>query len=97
VILAEAGAEFSYGVDVYAFDGVNVKYLGNIGAVVNIHDTLSSSVPYIIIEDDNKILKFTFVKDVMMLNKKGEYVPFSKNNISYVYKGNKLNIVVKKY
>lgn len=90
IILAEAGAEFSYGVGVYLLSDMQMKYIGELDVTVNEDDTPSSAVPFIKITEKGDQLIFTFTKDVLILQDNGEYKVISKNRLRYRYSGGQI-------
>ncbi len=90
IILAEAGAEFSYGIGVYLLSDLQMKYIGELDVTVNEDDTPSSAVPFTKIMQKGDELIFSFTKDLLMLQNNGEYITIPKDQIRYRYIGKRL-------
>ncbi|MGD8911207.1 MAG: hypothetical protein PVJ68_00505 [Candidatus Thiodiazotropha sp.] len=84
LIMAEYGAEYSYGVNVFTLKGDKINFLGVIEEVVNIDENAASVVPYISITESAGEIRFTFIRDVLQINKQGEYIPVPKEKIKYI-------------
>ncbi|MGD8847374.1 MAG: hypothetical protein PVJ84_12905 [Desulfobacteraceae bacterium] len=85
IVLAEVGAEFSYGVNVFMVNGRKMTYIGSIDETVNINENPSSVVPFLKISEYQDKIQFCFTKDVLVLSSKGEYITVSKKKIKYSY------------
>jgi hypothetical protein len=85
LIMAEYGAEYSYGVNVFKPQNDKLNFLGLIDEVVNIDENAASVVPYISITELAGNIHFTFLRDVLKINKQGEYIPVHKEKIKYIY------------
>lgn len=90
IILAESGAEISYGVSVYMLNDLQIKYIGDIDVTVDLENNPSSVVPFTLIEEDGKSLVVRFSRDVLKMKKDGNYKTISKDQIKYIYAGDKL-------
>jgi hypothetical protein len=85
LIMAEYGAEYSYGVNAFKPQDDNINFLGMIDEVVNIDENAASVVPYISITEFAGKIRFTFLRDILKINKQGEYIPVNKEKIKYIY------------
>jgi hypothetical protein len=90
IVLAEVGADFSYGIEVFQFDGLKMRHLGYLDVSVDGIDNPVSAVPYVKISETNNLLVFSFTKDLFVTDKRGKYKTIPKNKIKYVYKNGKL-------
>jgi hypothetical protein len=84
LILAEYGAEYSYGVDLFTLRKKKLNYLGTIDEVVNIDENVGSVVPYIAIYESAGEIRINFIRDVLKINKQGEYISVPKERIKYI-------------
>ena len=82
--MAEYGAEYSYGVNVFSLKDDKVHFSGVIGEVVNMDENAASVVPFISITESAGEIHFTFIRDVLQMNKQGEYIPIQKEMIKYL-------------
>ena len=90
LILAEAGAEFSYGIGVYRLNNQQMRYLGNLDVAVEGESNPTSAVPFTKIVEKQGTLTFTFTKDVVVSDDKGNYEVIPKSKIEYRYSNNGL-------
>lgn len=90
IILAETGAEFSYGIGVYWLQNMQMTYVGELDVTVDEDNTPSSAVAFTKIFQYDDQLIFTFTKDVLILQNNGDYKKINKNRLRYQYKAGKL-------
>jgi hypothetical protein len=91
VILAESGAEFSYGIDVYVTGpGLKVRRAGQIELGAPGEDGPTSAVPFVHLERRGKDLCFTFTHDLVRLRPDGSYAQVPKASAGYLYRNGKL-------
>ena len=90
LILAEAGAEFSYGIGVYRLNNQQMRYLGILDVAVEGESNPESAVPFIKIAEKQGALTFTFTKDVVMSDDEGNYEVIPMNEIQYSYSKDRL-------
>lgn len=93
VVLAESGAEFSYGVQVYTFEGSELHAVGAIHEVLDDEGNASSVIPALHIQDTGQVLLFSFTKNVMLPDRRGSYTEIASERIHYVLDGLKLRRV----
>jgi len=90
-ILAESGAEFSYGVQIYMLDGSELRSAGNIDEVLlDDEENASSVVPTLQIKDTGQTVVFSFTKNVMVPDRQGNYTTVTPEQIRYIFDGRKL-------
>lgn len=93
LVLAETGAEFSYGVDAYMLNGQKMTYMGNIDTVVDDGGSAESVVPFLMVSKHEDVITFSFTRDVLRPDGKGGYSTYSKHKIKYQYAGDKLSLI----
>jgi hypothetical protein len=89
-VLAESGAEFSYGVQVYTFDGSKLRFVGNIDEVLGDEENAGSVAPALQIKDTGQNVVFSFTERVMVPDRQGNYIETTPERIRYVLDGRKL-------
>lgn len=90
-VLAESGAEFSYGVQIYIFDGSKLQSVGTIDEVLlDDEENASSVVPALQIKDTGRTVVFSFTQNVMVPDRQGNYTETTPERIRYVLDGHKL-------
>ena len=94
VILAEYGAEESWGIEVYLFDKRNIKSVGFLKVGIEYQDAggpvLISAVPVTKISKEANKFFLSFDKDVVFVHKNGKYEKISKKRLKYVLLDGKL-------
>jgi hypothetical protein len=91
VILAEAGAEFSYGIGVYVVEpGRKIHYAGEIELGAPGEDGPTSAVPYLQVERKKKGFCFRFTHDLVRQKPDGTYATVSKDKAFYMYKNGRI-------
>ena len=90
LILAESGAEFSYGVQVYTLDGMQVQRVGAIAEVLNEDGEARSILPALQIRDLGATVRFSFTAPVMVPDRQGQYSEVAPQQVCYVLKGAQL-------
>lgn len=93
LILAESGAEFSYGVQVYALDGMQARRVGAIAEVLNEDGEARSVLPALQIRDHGATVRFSFTAPVMVPDRQGHYAEVAPEQVCYVLKGDQLRRV----
>ncbi len=93
LILAESGAEFSYGVQVYTLDGMQARRVGAIPEVLNEDGEARSIVPALRIRDHGATVQFSFTAPVMVPDRQGHYAEVAPEQVCYVLKGDQLRRV----
>ncbi|HRF43339.1 MAG TPA: hypothetical protein PLD30_03730 [Candidatus Competibacteraceae bacterium] len=90
-ILAESGAEFSYGVQIYMLDGSELRSVGNIDEVLlDDEENASSVVPALQIKDTGQTVVFSFTKNVIVPDRQGNYTTVTPERIRYIFDGRTL-------
>lgn len=93
VILAEQGAEESWGIKVYLFEKSKMKGIGFMNVAMEFKDVsgviLESAVPCIGISRKGSDISFKFNKDIVFM-KGRKFTNIEKNKLEYILSGNKL-------
>ncbi len=92
-ILAESGAESSYGVQVYALDGIQIRRIGAIAEVLNEDGEARSVLPALQIRGHDQTVVFSFTNRVMVPDRQGHYTEIAPEQIRYILDGPKLRRV----
>jgi hypothetical protein len=98
LILAETGAEYSWGIEVFLVQGRRVTHAGymEVGADVESEsENPVSAVPYTRIKARGKKLVFTFEKNLVYM-RGGKFTTLKKNQIRYEYDGKTLKEIISK-
>lgn len=90
LVLAEFGAEFSYGVRVYTLDDAKLRLVGHIDAVLDQAGVASSVLPALRIIDTGREIMFSFTESVMLPKPSGDYTEAAPGRLRYVLDGHKL-------
>ncbi len=85
VVLAEAAAEFSYGIGVYVVDGVTMAYAGEMDVAIAGEDNAESAVPSVRIEQRDTGLCVSFDRDVVRVARDGTYQRVPREKAGYRY------------
>lgn len=93
LVLAESGAEFSYGVRVYALDQGRLRFVGEIDEVIDREGTASSVLPALRITRAAGKTEFSFVEPVMRPDGNGGYAKLLPGQVRYVIEGARLRRV----
>lgn len=94
LVLAESGAEFSYGIRVYTLNHSKLHFVGDLDAVLDRDGVASSVAPALRITDTGREVAFTFTDNVMLPDRKGNYTEVAPNHLRYVLSGSKLRRLV---
>lgn len=99
IILAETGAEYSWGIRVFSVaPDLIVKDMGildvAVGSENEIIDGPLSAVPYTIIRKKNNNIIFTFTKDIVFDPGGRKEKRISKDKIKYIYDGDTLRRIL---
>lgn len=84
LLLAESGAEFSYGVRVYAFDGGTLEFAGEIDEVIDRDGGASSVLPALRVRRVGGRTEFSFSELVMRPASSGGYSEVPPGQVRYV-------------
>ncbi len=95
VVLAETGAEYSWGARVFILtQELEVQDLGGLDvAVLGEYNDFESVIPYTKIIEKNGIYEFLFTKDVYTNLGSADPKEYSKDKIKYIYDGKSLRLV----
>ena len=94
LVLAESGAEFSYGVRIYTLDNSKLQFVGHLDAVLDRDGVASSVTPALRIKDTGREVMFTFTDPVMLPDRKGDYIQVAPSHLRYILNGSKLRRLV---
>ena len=89
IILAETGAEYSWGVEVFVVKGKQMTHAGSMEVGAYAKDNPESAVPYTWIKPKGKKLVFVFTTDLVYM-RGGKFTRLNKNQIRYEYDGKRL-------
>lgn len=92
-ILAESGAESSYGVQVYTLDGSKLRRIGAIAEVLDNEGEAGSVLPALQIRDHGPTVMFSFTNPVMVPDRQGNYAEVAPEQVRYILDGLKLRRV----
>ena len=95
IILAETGAEYSWGIEVFLVKGKQVTHAGSMEVGADAKDNPESAVPYTWIKPKGKKLVFTFTTDLVYM-RGGKFSRLKKNQIRYEYDGKELKEIKEK-
>jgi len=91
VILAESGAEFSYGIGVYVMEpGRKIRRAGEIDLGAPGEDGPTSAVPFVQVERSGKGLCVRFTRDLVRQKPDGTYARVPKEKAIYKYEMGRL-------
>jgi len=92
-ILAESGAESSYGIEVYTLDGAQLRRVGAIAEVLDNEGEGGSVLPALQIRDHGPTVVFSFTNPVMVPDRQGNYAEVAPEQVRYILDGPKLRRV----
>jgi len=91
VVLAEGGAEFSYGISVYVIEpGRKVLRAGRIALGGPGEDGPSSAVPFVQVERSGSAICFRFTHDLVKMKPDGSYADVPKGKAGFKYEKGRL-------
>jgi hypothetical protein len=89
IILAETGAEYSWGIEVFIVKGKQITHAGSMEVGADAKENPESAVPYTWIKPKGKKLVFVFTTDLVYM-RGGKFTRLKKNQIRYEYDGTQL-------
>lgn len=94
VVIAESGAEFSYGLGLYLVEASQpVTYAGELAVGVSNGENVVSAVPFVLMDWDVSGLCLRFARDLVHAQPDGTYSVLSRDRVAFVYSSGQLREV----